>query len=176
MLVSLNIPWLYTLLHIGYHLKVLSTKKTAKVLWWARSKFLFSKHIKGMFGENLKSAMTGNYIWIRHMRADAVWFLATEKNCRSRVQGRNAALGPASLVPWFPADFLRVWDGSLLHLLMPPYRNLLKWNAILKLISFWTILLGWSFLIYQGSKNKPKPNPTQNIKWHKTQLLSTGIK
>lgn len=108
MLVSLNIPWLCTLLHIGYHLKVLSTKKTAKVLRWARSKLLFPKHIKGMFGENLKSAVTGNYIWIRHMRADAVWFLATEKNCRSRVQGRNAALGPASLVPWFPVDFLHV--------------------------------------------------------------------
>lgn len=67
-----------------------------------KEKTSIPEYIKDMFGEKLKSAVTESYIWIGHMRADAVWFLTTEKYFRSRLQGRKAALGPApgSLQPF----------------------------------------------------------------------------
>lgn len=53
---------------------------------------------KDMFGEQLKkSAVTGNYIWAVHMRADTTWFPATGKYWEgwgSRMQGSNADLRP----------------------------------------------------------------------------------
>lgn len=93
------------LLQTGCSLKVFVIQKAAKIFMCARRKPLLPTHNKDMFGEQLKSAMTTNHIWSVPTWTDTIWFPATEKyreGWGSRVQGSNAALGPApgSLQPF----------------------------------------------------------------------------
>lgn len=92
-----------------------------------------------------------------------------EAECKGEVLPLDGLLAPCSLLPCL------LLDGSLLHLLMPPYRNLLKWNATL-IINFLLDHLSWVILFDLSRRKKPNLTPTQNIKWHKTQLLSAETK
>lgn len=82
--------------------------------------------------------------------------------CKGEMLPLDLLLAPCSLLPCL------LLDASLLHLLMPSYRNLLKWNASL-IINFLLDLLAWVILFdISRRKKRTQPKPKYKVAWDTT--------